>query len=164
MKHSEYQKLIHLAYTEGQLIPASNMDDIFNELGEGEILALKRINPRDLKFHQCYFVFLNYIYKYMPESFKTKVKSNKFYRWLQGLKKEYSILYTYSDSTQLIEYNSISFGRMNQVEFKAFINEQIPFIYSDVIGKLYDEKTTNSIIETIEEDFLKFFSKLFKKE
>jgi len=161
MKHSEYQDLVFMYYTENQLKPVDNLDHLYNELAEGEIVAFKRVAPRDLKLHRAYFKFLNYIYGYLPKSFHNQVENKYFYKWLQFLKGDYKIIFKFKDGREQIEYNSISFGRMDEAKFKIYIKEQIPFIYSDVIMQLYDEETSNNIIETIEQDFEKFMTKLF---
>jgi hypothetical protein len=65
--------------------------------------------------------------------------------------------------SELIEYESISFGRMSEMRFREYIREQLPFIYSEVIGRFYIDETYDSIIQNIENDYEKFFSKLNSK-
>lgn len=177
MTHEDYQKLIHLAYIKelpenskqaedilqnGFFIPATNMDSYLNELFEGEIRQFKAVTSRDLKLHRCYFSLLEYIYNYLPESFKNQVKSGVFYRWLQTLKGDYEVLFRFKDGRELLKYNSISFSKMDEHQFREHIKEQMPFIYDNVIMELFEEKTANVIIENIEKEYEKFFTKLFK--
>jgi len=64
------------------------------------------------------------------------------------------------DGSELIEYESISFGKMSEMRFREYIRELLPFIYSDVIGMFYEGEVYESIVQTIENDYEKFFSKL----
>ncbi len=159
MKHNDFQSLIHLAYTDGKFIPTDI--SICNDLIEGEIITLKHIQTRDLSMHKCYFALLNYIWKWMPKKFQSQVPSSKFYKWLQTLKKEYKVLFTFADGSEMIEYESISFARMDEYKFRIYVKEQLPFINENLINKLFDEETASNIIEDIEKEFEKYFTKLF---
>jgi hypothetical protein len=188
MKHSDFQDLIHLAYTDGKFIPTDT--SICNDLIEGEIISVKPIRTRDLPMHKCYFSLLNYIWKWMPAKFQEKVLNKYFYKWLQTLKKEYKILFSFADEDKIksiidtcidlgisaenasiiatkygkidmIEYESISFGRMDEYKFRNYVKEQLPFINENLINKLFDEETANNIIEDVEKEFEKYFTKLF---
>lgn len=177
MKHKDFHKLINLVYipelsdisnqTEllenGFFVPADEMSEFLNELESGEVISLSVSSARDLKFHKAYFALLSYIYDYLPKRFKSQVNKKYFYRWLQVLKGDYSVVFKYNDGRELIEYNSISFGRMNEQTFRAHIKEQIPYIYEEVISKLFDEDVSDVIIRNTEEEFLKFFTKLMSK-
>jgi DNA polymerase I-like protein with 3'-5' exonuclease and polymerase domains len=158
-----------------------------SKIGESHLFGLK--TPRDAKLHQCYFVLLKFIWGYMPDNFQAKVPSESFYLWLKHLKKEYEVKFSFIDEqkqediasfcldlglstddaakiavkfgkTDLIEYESISFGRMSNETFKNYVKEQLPFIYENVLGKYYKGEDYNNIIETIEQEFEKFLAKL----
>ena len=105
-------------------------------------------------------LLLAFIYGYMPKVFKDSVPKDRFYQWLKHFKKEYKVEFTFKDGSQLIEYTSIAFGRMSENEFHTYIKEQLPFIYSDVIGAYFEGEIYKSIVETIEKEFEKFFNKL----
>jgi hypothetical protein len=70
---------------------------------------------------------------------------------------------TLVDGSELIEYESISFGRMSEMRFREYVREQLPFLYSEVIGRFYEGDVYESIIANIETYFEKFFSKLNSK-
>ena len=97
--------------------------------------------------------------------FKDKEKSNeiaeKLYRSNLNLTGEQilkiSLMLGY---TEMIEYDSISFGKMNQNKFEEFIKNQLPYIYENIIGKFFEGEIYDNIIRTIEEEYKKFFSKL----
>jgi len=149
------------AYMGGGMIPVSpNAIELCEQSDNGEVLSFVEITNRDVKFHRCYFALLNFIYGYMPPKFKKAVPENKFYLWLKHLKAQYEVLFTFSDGTSLVEYDSISFGRMSQKTFETYIREQLPYIYTDVLGRYFEGDILNGIIETIEEEFKKFLSKL----
>lgn len=161
MKKSEYDKLTQWANVGGGLIPANeNATELLEQSSKGEILTFKEIKARDLNFHKCYFLLLSFIYGYLPKSFKEAVSENKFYYWLKHLKKEYKVLFAFKDGTQLVEYDSIAFGKMSQKSFENYIREQLPWIYENVIGVYFDGDIYNGIIQTIEDEFKKFLSKL----
>ena len=96
----------------------------------------------------------------MPDKFKAKVPCSKFYLWLKHLRGEWDIVFEFADGTKLIEYTSISFGKMSEFEFRQFIKDQMPWIYESVIGLMYEGERFDSIIETIEKDYSSFFAKL----
>ncbi len=96
----------------------------------------------------------------MPVSFKSKIPEEKFYLWLKHLKGQYDVIFEFKDGTKLVEYESISFGKMTEQRFREYIKEQLPFIYSDVLGKYFSGEILDGIIETIEKDYEKFFKKL----
>jgi len=134
--------------------------DLLDQSSPGEIAYFKEVTDRDIPFHRCYFSLLNYIWSYMPDNFKARVQSDKFYLWLKHLRGEYDVIFEYDDGTKCIEYHSVSFGRMSQFEFESFVREQMPWIYQSVIGLCYDGEQFDQIIENIEDDYSTFFSKL----
>lgn len=161
MTDNDFNELIELSYAGGGWIPVNGKA---RELAEaqrrGEICYFKNMTPRDLKLHRCYFSLLNFIYGYLPNNFQKAVPEKNFYKWLKHLKGEYEILFQFNDGTVLVEYESISFGRMNNHKFKEYVKNQLPFIYENVIGKFFEGEMYDSIIETIEIEYEKFMSKL----
>lgn len=161
MTDKDFQKRMDFAYMGGGMIPISpNAIELCEQSDHGEVLSFKEMTNRDLAMHRCYFALLNFIYGYMPKKFKEIISEDKFYLWLKHLKGQYKVVFTFSDSTSLVEYDSISFGRMSQKSFETYIREQLPYIYSDVLGKYFEGDILNGIIDTIEEEFKKFLSKL----
>jgi hypothetical protein len=133
---------------------------LIEQSSRGEIFTFDNKTYRDLSFHRCYFSLLNFIYDYLPTKFKETVSKDKFYHFLKHLKGEYEVIFEFKDGTKLVEYESLSFGRMNQNRFKEYIREQLPWIYENVVGVYYKGDMYNGIIETIEEGYKKFLSKL----
>ena len=191
MKKSDYDNLSEIEYTGGFMWRAVNQNSIdeANQLKIGEKSMIEFKTKRDISFHRCYFLLLSFIWGYMPNKFKVVIVKNKFYYWLKHLKKEYKIIYSFTDEdkqediasycldlgistdnaakiaqkfgkTDLLEYDSISFGRMSQEKFEAYIKEQLPWIYQNVIGKVYSGDKYSAILETIESEFKIFLSKL----
>lgn len=161
MKDSEYTKLIDIVYVGGGFMPANdNARELELRCIKGEIVSFTEATQRDLKFHRCYFSLLNFIYGYLPEKFKKQIPENEFYKWLKHLKGDYEVVFTFKDGSKMIEYSSLSFGKMSQKTFEKYISEQLPWIYENVIGAFYDGDIYNNIIETIEEEYKKFLSKL----
>lgn len=161
MKDTDYQNIVELTYMGGGFIPANeNASELSERCVKGEVISVLECTQRDLKFHRCYFSLLEMIYGYMPPSFKKRIKKEKFYRFLKHLKKEYEVEFDFADGSQMIEYNSISFGRMSQKKFQEYVANQLPFIYSEVIGRYYSGEMYDSIVETIEADYEVFLNKL----
>jgi hypothetical protein len=161
MSDKDFHKIQEWQNVGGGLTPFStNAIDMLEQSSRGEILSFLEVTNRDIKFHRCYFLLMKFIYNYMPPVFKRKVKEEKFYIWLKHLRGQYEVLFTFQDGTNLVEYESISFGRMSQKTFESYIREQLPYIYENVLGKYFEGEILNGIIDTIEEEFKKFLSKL----
>lgn len=163
MTPDDFQKLIQFARIGNELTPIANHVELINELQEGEIAYLKRFNARDIKMHKAYFAFLKEIYLYLPNTFRSKIPIKKFHRFLQTLKGDYNVLFQFKDGRQLLEYHSISFGRMDENKFRTYVKEQIPFIYENLIMEFYNDERANDIILNIEKEFEKYLTRLFSK-
>ncbi len=75
-------------------------------------------------------------------------------------KKNINIIAELFGRMDLVEYDSISFGKMSQIQFREYVKEQLPWIYESVIGAFFKGQIKDDIIETIETDYAKFFTKL----
>lgn len=161
MKDKDFQNIIELGHVGGGFVPANEKArELEESCSKGEIISVIEVTQRDLKFHKCYMSLLGYIYDYLPRLFHNKVSKKKFYLWLKHLKGQYDVLYEFNDGTKLVEYESISFGNMSEKRFHEYIKEQLPWIYENVIGKFFEGEIFNGIIDTIENEYMKFFSKL----
>jgi hypothetical protein len=161
MTDKDFHKIIELSNVGGGFIPVNEKAiELLEQSYKGEVLSFLEVTNRDLKLHRCYFELLSFIYDYLPPIFKKKIKKEKFYLFIKHLKKEYDVFYTFEDGSQLMEYESIAFGNMSNMRFKEYIKEQLPFIYTNIIGKFFEGEMYNGIIDTIETEFEKFFAKL----
>jgi len=161
MTDKDYTKRMDFAYMGGGLIPISpNAIELLEQSDNAEVLSFLEMTNRDISFHRCYFSLLGFIYDYLPNQFKNKIPKDNFYLFIKHLKKQYKVLYVFADGSQQIEYDSISFGKMSQKTFENYIREQLPWIYENVIGKYFEGDIYNGIIDTIEEEYKKFLSKL----
>jgi hypothetical protein len=162
MKDSDYGRLSEWLNEGGALTPFNqNAFDLSDASKKGEIITLLEITSRDIKFHRCYFSLLNFIYDQLPKRFHAKLDRKHFYQYLKHLKGQFDIITRFGDII-LVEYESISFGRMSEHTFRDYIRNQLPFIYTDVIGKYYKpgKWRYNRKIDLIETEYLKFLSKL----
>ena len=75
----------------------------------------------------------------------------------KGFWKTYITLRKKDQETDLLKF---SFGRMSQKSFEDYIREQLPWIYTEVIGVYFEGDILNGIIDTIEDEYKKFLSKL----
>ena len=160
MKDKDFDKVIELVAVKGGFVPHNgNAIDLLERTAEGEILSFTEVTARDLSYHRAYMGFINYVYAYLPDSFKSKIPPDKFYVFLKHIRGDYDVLFSFKDGTRMVEYKSISFKGMAQKEFEAYVKEQLPFIYENVIGAFYTGSKYDSIIQTIEEDWEKFLNK-----
>lgn len=163
MNNKDFNKRLELTYMGNGWIP---YNETAKELAEqstiGEVQSFMEITARDLSFHRCYFSILNYIYDYLPKKFQDKVSKKIFYIFIKHLKGNYDVLFEFKDGTKLVEYDSISFGNMSEKRFREYVRNQMPWIYENVIGQFYTGDIYDGIIETIENEYERFFDKLNK--
>jgi len=161
MKDKDFYNIVNLSNVGGGLIPANEKaQELLDNSVRGEVISFLEITDRDLRFHRAYFGLLSFIYDYLPIKFRKKIKKEQFYLWLKHLKGQYDVLFEFKDGTKMVEYESISFGKMSQKSFENYIRLQLPWIYENVIGTFFEGDIYNGIIENIEEEFKKFLSKL----
>ena len=161
MKDTDFHKLIELSWVGGGFVPANeNAEELTSGLKRGEVITFEEVTARDLKLHNGYFALLRFIWQYLPKTFQAKIPEKRFYQFLKHLKGKYEILYKFQDGTQMVEYESIAFGNMSNQRFKAYIKEQLPFIYEEVIGKFFEGDVYDGIVQTIEDEFEKLLAKL----
>ncbi len=162
MKDTDYNNLLQFKYMGGGLIPHNEKaQELCMYAKKNDIVMFKEATQRDLAFHGCYMSLLGFIYDFMPANFKEAVPKKGFYKWLKHLKGEYDVIFEYKDGSKYIEYQSISFGRMSQLKFKEYVNEQLPYIYENVIGAFYEGDMHTEIIDLIEKNYERFMQKLF---
>lgn len=161
MKPEEYNDLLLFKNMQGSgLLPVNqNAFDLLDLLKKDEVVAFKNVTQRDLNLHKCYFAFLSEVYGYLPKKFKDKVEKDNFYEWLKIYQGKYTLLFSFKSGAQQIKTESISFSRMNNQRFRAYVLEQIPEIYQ-LFKELLPDAYADSAIETLEEHFLAMFNKL----
>jgi hypothetical protein len=161
MKDKDYSQIIELVYMGGGYIPNNTKAKEFTEqLTKGEVISFLEVTKRDLKFHRCYMSLLASIWEYLPENFKKKVPKSIFYNWLKHLQGHYKVKYEFIDGSKYLEYDSIAFGSMSDKRFKEYVKDQLPFIYSNVIGAFYKDVLYENIVEEIESNYEKFMQRL----
>lgn len=161
MKDSDYTKIIEMTISGGGMLPANQAAvDLIDNCAHGEVISLMGVTARDVTFHRAYFSLLNYIYDWLPTKFKQTISRDRFYVFLKYIKGEYDVVYTFADGLQFIELRSISFGRMSQKDFVAYVRDQLPVIYSEVIGRLYQKQDADRIIASIEDEYKIFLSRI----
>jgi len=158
MKTDEYFSLLHFTVHKSQaLVPATpETQEWIEQQKHNTSVNFKLIEARDLGFHRCYFALLSFIYDRLPISFRSKVDKDNFYNFIKLIGKQYDTVYTLKDGTPLIQYKSISFGRMNQTKFREFVNEQLSTIYEEILIPL----EVDYIMEQAQDEFQTFMDKL----
>jgi hypothetical protein len=161
MKDKDFKKLLQFKNMKGSALVPHNAaaHEFLDYLKQNEIVTLKNVTARDLKLHQCYFVLLAEVWGYMPKVFRDKIEKGRFYEWIKIYQGRYNILYEFRDGNKMIEVESISFGRMNNNKFKDYVKDQLPVLYEILLIGL-DNELANDAIETIEQNFERYFAKL----
>jgi hypothetical protein len=162
MTDKDYNRLSEWLNEGGALTPFNQSAfDLCDISRKGEVLTFLEMTNRDLKFHRCFMSLLGYIYDLLPNKFHKQWPKQFFYRYLKHLKGNFEIIGRV-ENIVMIEYESIAFGKMSQKTFEEYIRLQLPWIYSDVIGKYYTvgKWRYNQKINLIETEYLKFLSKL----
>ena len=161
MKDRDYGNLHELVWMGGGWLPHNqNAHDLADQCVKGSVITFKEVTERDLSFHRCYMSLLSEIYSYLPGNFKKAVPKNNFYQFVKHLQGKYKVLFQFQDGTKMVEYESIAFGKMSQERFKNYIREQLPFIYSEIIGKFFEGEIYNNIIDNIETEYERFMQRL----
>ena len=152
-------KILEFKVAHGSALIPVSQDAIDNvqQSKHDTIKVYKDVTPRDLRFHKGFFAMMNYIYQWLPSSFKNAVPQDKFYIAVKELRGDYTIINI--GSKQVKEYTSISFAMMNNSTFEDYVRELLPFIYDDIIRPLMPD-TVDMVIDNIEHEFRKLLSKL----
>jgi len=158
MKQSEFLELKHFTNHKNiGLIPATaESREWLETLKQNECVNFKKVESRDLALHGAFFGMLGFIHDRLTPAFKKQIAKPKFYLFLKDLAKEYDVLYTFKDGTEHKEYKSISFAKMNNTKFKEYFNNQLIFIYEDLLFPLGQEY----LMDEINKEFERVFSKL----
>jgi hypothetical protein len=161
MKDADFENIIELAWVGGGYIPANQKaHDLADITKQGEVHQFLEVTARDLKFHKAYMSLLGFIYDYLPTKFQETIPKNKFYIFLKHLKGNYKVYFQFKDGSQWIEYDSIAFGNMSQKRFQEYVKNQLPFIYENVIALYFNDDIYNGIVDTIEQEYVKFLDRL----
>lgn len=161
MKDTDLHKVIELVNAGGGFLPHNQLaHELLESTSKGEVIPMKELTARDINRHRCYMALLTEVYNYLPQSFHKKVAKQHFYQFVKHLQGHYKVLFTFKDGTKMVEYESISFAKMTEARFRAYIKEQMPFIYTEIIGAFFEGEMYESIVNTIEENYEKFFMRL----
>jgi hypothetical protein len=117
---------------------------------------MKLVQARDLQMHKGYFAILKFIYKKLPLIFRQNIPEKSFYKFVKTLSNEYKEVYKFKNGITLIEYDSISFGKMNQTKFREYFNNQLSIIYEELLIPM----EVDYIMDEVNAEFEKLLSKL----
>jgi len=161
MNDKDYNNLIHLKNAGGGFLPANDKaQELLALTKQGDIIVLDECTKRDLKYHKCFMSLLGFVWDYLTPPFKERVPKRVFYNWLKEAQGLIKYEYEFNDGSKYKEYESISFGNMSEIKFKEYVANQLTFIYGEIIPGLFPEQICANIIDTIEEEYKKFLSKL----
>jgi hypothetical protein len=158
MKQEDFLGLKSFKVHNGQvLIPAQiETQEWIEQLPVYDEVFLKEINPRDSGFHKAYFMILGFIWDRLNLDFRKKVPKKFFYMYLKTLQNEFKIVFVLENGREFVEYNSISFQKMNQTAFREYFNNQLSTIYEEVLIPMEQDY----LMDEINEKFESIISKL----
>ncbi len=157
MTDKNYTELIELRKTDNGFVPVNeNAMNLLLTSKPYESIFVTECTQRDLKFHRCYFKLISNIYFMLPDSFKEHISSSQFHNFLKCLTGQSKVVHEFKELPPLVEYDSISFGRMSQKKFEGFVRDQLSAIYTELLPKYKLE----FLIDEIEENFEKFIIRL----
>lgn len=161
MTDKEYKRLLVFKNMQGAaLIPENqNAIDRILTLKRDELIYFKDVTKRDISLHNCYFALLRYAWGLTTPALKAAVPCDKFHDWMKYMKDQIKWQYRFNDGVTIVEYESISFSRMDNNRFKDYIREQMPALY-EVFCSLYNSEYANMLIQKIEIEFERMFAKL----
>lgn len=127
---------------------------------------------KQIKKDSFYF-FLKHLQRHytLVYSFKDEEKKQEIYDKLKIYKKQnksfkrvtkknIEVISELFGRFDMVEYSSISFSRMSQIDFETYIKNQLPFIYTNLIGLFFKDENYDLIISKIETEFERFLSRL----
>ena len=157
MKDTDFEKLLRFKVINEVAYPVSNKAQEFCYSNENEDVYLLPQTARDKAFHKCYFLFCNWIWEQLPTKFKLErcPKQADMYKYLKLIQGDYKVSMSYKD-LEVIEFKSISFGKMSNDQFKDYVNEQIAALYTNILVPLKLEH----LHDKAEQEFKGLFSKL----
>lgn len=157
MKDHEFQELLAFKVVNGVLYPTNNKANDFVFSNDNQEVYLLPKTPRDAAFHACYFLWCNWLWQQMPTKFKLERCPDRaeMYNYIKIMQGKYKKAMIYQ-CKEFYQIESISFGRMNDEKFKDFVNEQIAFIYEELLIPLKLEH----LHEQAEKEFKGLFGKL----
>ena len=160
MKDTDFQNLTLWRVERGGLSPLNdNAENILLLEKMGAEIFLKPVTARDLSLLKHYHVFLRNIYSLMPRYFRNSIPLIHFYQWLKIYSGMYNVIYTFKDHPPLIDVQSISFAKMDNLCFKKFIAEQLPQIY-ELFAEVYTSDILHHKIKEVEKESRSLYYKL----
>lgn len=158
MTDKDYLDLMEFKVVHGALIPVNDLAIELVENNINKVVQFEEKTKRDLKYHRAYFALINYVYSWLPPKFTNRIPQSKFYNFLKHLNGKSKVVFEFKDGTQVVEYKSISFGRMSQARFGEYVKEQLAIIYEYLIHPLCEYP--DIVIENIESEFKSYFEVL----
>ena len=143
VKQKEFKQSIPFKVTTAGLLPTEGEARDFCYQHNGSEVFMKPATNRDLKFHRCYFKVLDWLWWQMPLSFKKRVEQKDMYLLMKLIRGQYKVTMQFKDIKH-IEYDSISFGKMNEEVFKDYVNDSLTAFLNEILipmnlGHIYDE-------------------------
>ena len=122
----------------------------------GDFYVIPATN-RDLKFHACYFAFCNWLWMELPTRFKLERCQNRadMYKYLKIITGDYELRMTYKGK-EFHEFKSISFSKMKNEEFEAYVNDQLIALYENILVPL----KRDDIYDKAVNEFKRLFAEL----
>ena len=158
MTTDQFLELKSFKVHKGQALVPNQIEtaEWLEQLTNDSQIYFKHVEARDLGMHKGYFKILSFIYDRLPLRFRKTVLKAHFYKFVKMLSNEYKVVFEFKDGRQMIEYDSISFAKMNQAKFVVYFNTQLSVIYEELLIPL----ECDYLMDEVNEEFKKLLSKL----
>lgn len=120
-----------------------------------EVVATPK-RDRSSQLNAGYFGLLSYIYDNLPEKLSSRYPRDKFYLVVKDWMGHYEVIGARKDGSEIRKYDSISFEKMDEIQFKSYIKDVVEFIVSDVLFPL----KMNDFVDELLIEWEKFFDKI----
>jgi hypothetical protein len=157
MKDHEYKKLSAFLVKDGVLLPEDQNAHDLTLINDNTRVLIKLQTPRDVDLHRVYFAFCSWLWLKMPIEFKRTrcPEKSQMYNYLKIIGGKYSFAMKYKGK-EFYQFESISFSRMTNNDFLAYLNEQMGNIYTCLLVPL----GLDDLFEEMEQEFKRLFKDL----
>lgn len=140
---------IYCKVTPYGLVPLYESDlAIKKKLKVGTVVKCNVTIPRNYKFHKKFFALVRLTYDNLPVPYIRKWNIRSVEDMLKRFKRDlgYCTYHTYEDGSREVEYKSISFAAMDEVDFEKFYEDCVNLILFSYIPGIEKGDIENELI------------------
>lgn len=130
------------------LVPIYDSDyELKKRLKVGTIVKCKVSNPRNYEHHKKFFALVRLTFENLPSNLMEKFKIRNEQDMLKRFKRDLGYFSTHINERDEceIEYQSISFASMEQIEFEKFYTECVDLVVYQYLSGIDKEDLLNEL-------------------